>query len=116
VQQAPAESLKFTMGQLLQAVVEKNASDLHLTTGTAPLLRIDGNVFPLKLPPLKAVEVKQLVYSVLTEEQKIKLEKTNELDFSFGVPGLSRFRGNCSAARSPACSDASRTRSRPSRS
>ncbi len=99
MQQAPAESLKFTMGQLLQAVVEKNASDLHLTTGTAPLLRIDGNVFPLKLPPLKAVEVKQLVYSVLTEEQKIKLEKTNELDFSFGVPGLSRFRGNCFVQR-----------------
>ncbi len=82
------------MLQLLQAVVEKNASDLHLTVGTAPLLRIDGSVFPLKLPPLKGVEVKQLVYSVLTEDQKIRFEKQNELDFSFGVPNLSRFRGN----------------------
>jgi twitching motility protein PilT len=91
--------LRFNMLQLLQAVVEKGASDLHLTTGTAPQLRIDGSVFPLKLPPLKNVEVKQLVYSILTEEQKIKFEKTNELDFSFGVPGLSRFRGNCYVQR-----------------
>jgi twitching motility protein PilT len=88
------EELRFSMLQLLQAVVEKNASDLHLTVGTAPLLRIDGSVFPLKLPPLKGVEVKQLVYSVLTEDQKIRFEKQNELDFSFGVPNLSRFRGN----------------------
>src|SRR5687767_4801079 len=88
------EPLKFSMMQLLQAVVEKGASDLHLTSGTAPLLRIDGSVFPLKLPPLKNVEVKQLIYAILTEEQKIKFEKTSELDFSFGVPNLSRFRGN----------------------
>ncbi len=93
------DALRFSMLQLLQAVVEKNASDLHLTSGTAPLLRIDGSVFPLKLPPLKSVEVKQLVYSILTEEQKIKFEKTSELDFSFGVPGLSRFRGNCFVQR-----------------
>lgn len=93
------ESLRFSMLQLLQAVVEKGASDLHLTTGTAPLLRIDGSVFPLKLPPLKNVEVKQLIYSILTEEQKIKFEKTSELDFSFGVPQLSRFRGNCFVQR-----------------
>jgi twitching motility protein PilT len=92
--QAAQEGLRFTMLQLLQAVVEKGASDLHLTTGTAPLLRIDGSVFPLKLSPLKNVDVKQLTYSILTEDQKIKFEKTNELDFSFGVPGLSRFRGN----------------------
>ncbi|MFO0548263.1 MAG: type IV pilus twitching motility protein PilT [Polyangiaceae bacterium] len=98
-QSQPGESLRFSMLQLLQAVVEKGASDLHLTTGTAPLLRIDGSVFPLKLPPLKNIEVKQLVYSILSEEQKIKLEKTNELDFSFGVPGLSRFRGNCFVQR-----------------
>ncbi len=92
--QGSPENLRFSILQLLQAVVEKGASDLHLTAGTAPLLRIDGSVFPLKLPPLKSVEVKQLIYSILTEEQKIKFEKTNELDFSFGVPNLSRFRGN----------------------
>ncbi len=98
-QAAPATELRFSMLQLLQAVVEKGASDLHLTTGTAPLLRIDGSVFPLKLAPLKNVDVKQLVYSILTEEQKIKFEKQSELDFSFGVPGLSRFRGNCFVQR-----------------
>ncbi len=98
VQAAPGE-LRFNMLQLLQAVVEKGASDLHLTTGTAPLLRIDGSVFPLKLTPLKNVDVKQLVYSILTEDQKIRFEKANELDFSFGIPNLSRFRGNCFVQR-----------------
>ncbi|NUP10300.1 MAG: type IV pilus twitching motility protein PilT [Polyangiaceae bacterium] len=87
------------MPQLLQAVVEKGASDLHLTAGAAPLLRIDGSVFQLKLLPLKNDEVKQLIYSILTEDQKIKFEKTSELDFSFGIPGLSRFRGNCFVQR-----------------
>jgi twitching motility protein PilT len=91
---APRDSLRFSLLQLLQAVVDKGASDLHLTMGLAPLLRIDGSVFPLKLSPLKEVDVKQLVYGILTEEQKIKFEKTSELDFSFGVPNLSRFRGN----------------------
>ncbi|MFO0614169.1 MAG: type IV pilus twitching motility protein PilT [Polyangiaceae bacterium] len=92
-QQAP-EGLKFNLRQLLYTMVEKGASDIHLTTGTPPVLRIDGNVIPLKLPPLKNVEVKQLVYEILSEEQKIKFEKHSELDFSIGVPGLSRFRGN----------------------
>ena len=49
---------------------------------------------PLKLPPLGPVETKQLCYSILTEEQKIQFEKTSELDLSFGVKGLSRFRAN----------------------
>ncbi len=89
-----SEGPKFNLRQLLYTMVEKGASDIHLTTGTAPMLRIDGNVIPLKLPPLKNVEVKQLVYEILSEEQKIKFEKTSELDFSIGVPGLSRFRGN----------------------
>jgi twitching motility protein PilT len=75
-------------------MIEKGASDLHITTGSPPLLRIDGNIVPLKLPPLGAVESKALCYSVLTEEQKITFEKTSELDLSFGVKGLSRFRAN----------------------
>ncbi len=85
---------QINLHQLLKAMIEKGASDMHITTGTPPLLRVDGNVVPLKLPPLGPVETKQICFSVLTEEQKAHFEKTNELDLSFGVKGLSRFRAN----------------------
>jgi twitching motility protein PilT len=80
--------------QLLKAMVEKGASDLHLTTGSAPQLRIDGKLVPLKTEALSPVETKQLCYSILTDAQKHKFEEENELDLSFGVKGLSRFRAN----------------------
>jgi len=80
--------------QLLKAMVEKGASDLHITTGSPPQLRIDGRLVPLKTPPLSAVETKQLCYSILADAQKHKFEEENELDLSFGVKGLSRFRAN----------------------
>lgn len=86
--------LQITLHQLLRAAVEKGASDLHITTGTPPQLRIDGGLLPLKTPPLSPMDTKQLCYSVLTEEQKVEFEKINELDLSFGVKGLSRFRAN----------------------
>src|SRR5580692_12833677 len=85
---------RINLHQLLKTMIEKGASDMHITTGSPPLLRIDGDIVPLKLPPLGAVESKALCYSVLTEEQKIEFEKTSELDLSFGVKGLSRFRAN----------------------
>jgi len=91
---APGEGIKVNLHQLLRAMIEKGASDMHITTGSPPLLRIDGNVVPLKLPALSPVETKQLCYSVLTEDQKIAFEKTKELDLSFGVKSLSRFRAN----------------------
>ena len=87
-------NLQITLHQLLRAVVDKGASDLHITTGTPPQLRIDGSLVPLKTAPLTPVDTKQLCYSVLTEEQKVQFERDNELDLSFGVKGLSRFRGN----------------------
>jgi len=80
--------------QLLKAMVEKGASDLHITTGSPPQLRVDGDLVPLKTPPLTPVETKQLCYSILTDAQKHKFEEDNELDLSFGVKGLSRFRSN----------------------
>jgi twitching motility protein PilT len=86
--------LKVNLHQLLRTMIEKGASDMHITTGTPPLLRIDGSIVPLKLPPLGPVETKQLCFSVLTEEQRAQFEKNNELDLSFGVKGLSRFRAN----------------------
>jgi twitching motility protein PilT len=80
--------------QLLKAMIEKGASDLHITTVSPPQLRIDGKLVPLKTPPLTPVETRQLCYSVLTDAQKHKFEEENELDLSFGVKGLSRFRAN----------------------
>ena len=90
----PTDALRVNLHQLLKAMIEKGASDMHITTGSPPLLRIDGAVMPLKLPPRGPIETKQLCYSILTEEQKIQFEKNNELDLSFGVKNLSRFRAN----------------------
>jgi twitching motility protein PilT len=89
-----ADGARVSLQQLLKVAIDKGASDMHITTGAPPLLRVDGSVLPLGLPPLTSIETKQLCYSVLTEEQKIIFEKNNELDFSFGVKNLSRFRAN----------------------
>ncbi len=80
--------------ELLKTLVECGGSDLHITTNTSPQIRVDGKLRPLDFPPLTPVETKQLCYSVLTDSQKHKFEEENELDLSFGVKGLSRFRGN----------------------
>ena len=82
------------MHQLLKVMIEKGASDLHMTAGTAPQLRIDGKLHPLSLPALAPEDTKQLCYSVLTDAQKHEFEEHNELDLSFGISKLSRFRGN----------------------
>jgi len=80
--------------QLLKAMIDKGASDLHITTGSPPQLRIDGNLIPLRVPPLTPVETKQLCYSILTDAQKVRFEEELELDLSFGVKNLARFRAN----------------------
>ena len=80
--------------QLLKAMVEKGASDLHITTGSPPQLRIDGKLVPLKTTPLSPVETKQLCYSILTDAQKHRFEENLELDLSFGIKSLARFRAN----------------------
>jgi twitching motility protein PilT len=79
---------------LLKIMIEKGASDLHITTASPPRLRVDGKLVPLDHPQLTPVETKSLCYSILTDAQKHKFEEHNELDLSFGVKGLSRFRGN----------------------
>ncbi len=80
--------------ELLKMMIEKRASDLHITTGTPPQLRIDGELRPMDGPPLMAPDTKRLCYSILTDAQKYKFEEENELDLSFGIKGLSRFRAN----------------------
>jgi twitching motility protein PilT len=79
---------------LLKMMIEKGASDLHITTGSAPRLRIDGKLLSIDHAPLAPPDTKALCYSILTDAQKHKYEEDNELDLSFGVKGLSRFRAN----------------------
>src|SRR4030042_866889 len=80
---------------LLKYMIEKGASDLHITTGIAPTIRIDGKMKPVPgLEPLTATQTKDLCYSILTDAQKHKFEENSELDLSFGVKNLSRFRAN----------------------
>lgn len=86
--------MSITLSQLLKTMVEQNGSDLHITTNSPPQIRVDGRLIPLKSPPLTASETKQLCYSVLTDAQKHRLEEDLEIDFSFGVKGLARFRAN----------------------
>jgi twitching motility protein PilT len=83
-----------TLYDLLKMMIEKGASDLHITTGSPPRLRIDGKLVSVDHPPLLPADTKALCYSILTDAQKHKYEENSELDLSFGVKGLSRFRGN----------------------
>lgn len=82
------------MRELLEDMVSKGASDLHLTAGLAPQLRIDGMIVSTTLPVMSGEETRRLAYSILSEEQKKRFENEHELDFSFGVQGVSRFRAN----------------------
>jgi twitching motility protein PilT len=83
-----------TLPELLKMTVEADGSDLHLTTNSPPAVRVHGRLRPLEFAPLNAAETKQLAYSVLTDAQKKRFEETLELDFSFGLRGLARFRCN----------------------
>ncbi|MBW2038690.1 MAG: type IV pilus twitching motility protein PilT [Deltaproteobacteria bacterium] len=79
---------------LLKTMIEHEATDIHITTATPPQIRVDGRLVPLDLPPLTPADTKKLSYSILTDAQKHRFEEEHELDFSFGIKGLSRFRGN----------------------
>src|SRR5438093_216844 len=83
-----------TLPDLLKTTVELNGSDLHIATNTPPQVRVHGHLQRLQMPDLTPAETKQLVYSVLTDSQKKRFEETLELDFSFGIKGLARFRCN----------------------
>jgi len=91
-QQIAAESLKIQ--QLFKLMTDNGGSDLHLTPGTSPAMRVNGEIVRVKVPALTPVTSKDLIYQVLTEEQKNEFEKNLDLDFSFGIKGLARFRGN----------------------
>ena len=87
--------LQPTLLDLLKAMIEKSASDLHITTGTPPALRVDDQLVPLRrCAVLTPADTQRLCYSILTDEQRRQFETTCELDLSFGVKNLARFRAN----------------------
>jgi len=84
----------ITLSELLKKMIELGGSDLHITTNSPPQIRVHGHLVPLDLPQMTPAETKQLAYSVMTDSQKHRFEESLELDFSFGLKNLARFRGN----------------------
>ncbi|MEX1099409.1 MAG: hypothetical protein WEB87_03215 [Bacteriovoracaceae bacterium] len=97
--QAAGGAQNLQIQQLFKVMVDNGASDLHITVGTSPGMRISGDIVRVKTGPLTSDDTKRLVYQILTEAQRSELEKNLELDFSFGVKGLARFRANCFYAK-----------------
>src|SRR3954467_7232058 len=83
-----------TLPELLKTLVENEGSDLHIATNTPPQIRVHGHLRRLDAPDLQPADTKALTYSVLTDAQKKRFEESLELDFSFGIKGLARFRCN----------------------
>ncbi len=93
---APAAATGINLRTLLEEMIERDASDLHITAGERAKLRIDGDIVNSKNEyVLSPKDTLQIAYSVLTEQQKKRFEMEDELDFSFGIQNLARFRGNC---------------------
>jgi twitching motility protein PilT len=86
--------MALSLSDLLRRMLEMGGSDLHITTNSPPQIRVHGHLVPLDLPQLTPAETKQLAYSVMTDSQKHRFEESLELDFSFGLKGLARFRAN----------------------
>jgi twitching motility protein PilT len=87
--------MQYDFADILVTVVERNASDLHITPGVAPMLRIRGSLSPIDgLPRLTPTDTREIVYSILNNAQRQTLETNNQLDFSYSVPGKGRFRVN----------------------
>lgn len=89
-----SEKLKYTIDDLLKITVEREASDLHLTVGLPPMLRVHGRLAPTEFPRLTSEDTKRMVYGILNDKQKEKFEKHWELDCSHGLRGFGRFRIN----------------------
>ena len=93
---AQKSSDALSLRQLLEEMIERDASDLHITAGERPKIRIDGDITNSRVDRiLTPKDTLTLAYSVLTENQKKRFENEDELDFSFGIQNLARFRGNC---------------------
>ncbi len=82
------------IGEILKQVVERDASDLHLSVGVPPVIRVDGHLESLDYEPLNPNDARELVYSILTQDQRQKLETEWEVDLSYSLYGIARFRVN----------------------
>ena len=89
-----ANTQQVNLHQLLKAMLDQGATDLHITQASPPMLRLDGRLVPLRTPPFRPEDTKALCYSILSDKQKHRFEEDLELDLSFGVKGLARFRAN----------------------
>jgi twitching motility protein PilT len=90
---------KCYLDDCLRATVERQGSDLHLAVGLPPMARVFGNLVKLEGEVLKPADVREMLFCILDEKQKADFERTMELDFSYAIPGLSRFRGNAMVQR-----------------
>ncbi len=87
--------MTFDFADLLLDVIARNASDLHLTAGAPPMVRVRGRLAPLEgYPRLSTTDTREIVYSILTNDQRQKFENDWQLDFAYSVPGHARFRVN----------------------
>ncbi len=84
----------ITLHQLLKAAVKQGASDLHIVAGSPPVMRVEGRIVRVKSEEMNAEQTRQICYSILTDSQKSRFEATKELDFSFGIKAMARFRAN----------------------
>ena len=91
---AAAPAPVYNYKAILQAMVQQNASDLHLKVGRPPTLRIDGELKPLEMPPLKPEDLRSIGEQILPPKQRREYEQDKEADFAIGVPGIGRFRVN----------------------
>ena len=86
--------MALPLPQLLKLMVDEGGTDLHITTNSPPVIRVHGKLKKIDHPPMAASETKQIIYSILNDNQKYKFEENWELDFSFGIKGIARFRAN----------------------
>src|SRR5579862_1941974 len=90
----------FHLDEILRQAFERKASDIHLTVGLPPMIRIDGELTPLPYQPLRPQDTRRLIFDTLSDDNVHKLEKTHELDFGYGVKDIGRFRFNVYMQRS----------------
>ena len=86
--------MALPLPQLLKIMIDEGGTDLHITTNSPPVIRVHGGLRKIDHPVLTPAETKQIIYSVLSDNQKYKFEESWELDFSFGIKGVARFRAN----------------------
>ncbi|HKP10927.1 MAG TPA: type IV pilus twitching motility protein PilT [Blastocatellia bacterium] len=85
---------ELSLTAMLRELIERGGSDLHLTENSPPMVRVHGGLQPLNYEPLEASQIQHVVFSLLTDKQKTDLEAKQQIDYSFGVKGMSRFRSN----------------------